>query len=85
MRVAGNEALLTTRGYGNGAYPEGGIFPQCDLFVLQNPNFRSGPDETRTRDLRHARAVMFACGRAPLLVAGERIRHKYGKYGESCA
>ena len=46
-------------------------------FVLQNGGFWGGPDETRTRDLRHARAVMVASGDPPLLVVGEKIRHKY--------
>jgi hypothetical protein len=33
------------------------------IFVLQSRGFRSGPDETRTRDLRHASATkhVLAC------------------------
>jgi hypothetical protein len=45
----------------------------------------SGPEETRTRDLRHARAVMFAPGGALLLMVGERIRYWYGDCGKYCA
>src|SRR5215203_4554783 len=57
----------------------------CDVgLYCKTVDFRSGPDETRTRDLRHARAEKFGFRGAPLPVVGEWFRHSYGKCGKSC-
>ncbi len=53
---------------------------RASRFACKTKDFRSGPDETRTRDLRHAKAavtrerLLLTRGVAPLLEKLERIR-----------